>query len=52
MVPLEENNTLGLRCKGTEYLVREFGAIPIKSKDDYETILNEIKNQKDYLMSL
>lgn len=52
VVPLDSNNRLGLRSSGTEYLVRELGAMPVKSKEDYQIILDKITIQKEYLKSL
>lgn len=51
VVPHAENNPLGLVCAGTELLVRELGAYPLKTKDDYPIMCERLKRQFD-LMSV
>ncbi|MFV7785601.1 DNA-processing protein DprA [Shewanella marisflavi] len=52
VVPHEEGNPLNLLCSGTELLVREMGAHPLKTKDDYPEMSERFKRQKDLMTSL
>jgi len=49
VVPESEENNLGLNCEGTIHMVKELGAIPIKSKQDYDTLLNLISKEKVFI---
>lgn len=45
VVPQDSTNRLGLLSAGTEYLVAEHGATPLKTKDDYPTMLEKFSRQ-------
>ncbi|MDH5651274.1 MAG: DNA-protecting protein DprA [Gammaproteobacteria bacterium] len=48
VLPQTPENKLNLKYKGPEMLVKQKGAIPIRSKDDYEKILNKLDPIETY----
>lgn len=46
VVPHALDNPLGLNSEGTIHMVGEYGAIPIKTKDDYPHIIEKLELQK------
>lgn len=46
VVPHSPDNPLGLNSEGTIHMVDEYGAIPIKTKDDYPRIIEKLELQK------
>ncbi|MGE6568159.1 DNA-processing protein DprA [Shewanella vesiculosa] len=52
VVPHAEGNPLNLLCSGTELLVREMGATPLKTKEDYPEMSQRFKNQKELMVSM
>ena len=46
VMPEDEENSLGLRSSGTEFLVRERGAIPIRSRSDYGELQEVLDKSK------
>lgn len=49
VVPEFTDNKLNLVCSGTEMLVKEFGASPIRTKLDYEQMFARLNNHKDMM---
>lgn len=49
VVPEFDSNPLNLNCEGTIHMVKELGAIPIKSKVDYSNLLNLIEKEKIFI---
>lgn len=50
VIPHAPENPLKLNSEGTEYLVTELGAIPVKTKEDYSMILKIIENEKNLII--
>lgn len=50
VVPHSISNPLGLNSEGTIHMVRELGAFPVKTKDDYPSILEKLKNSRESLL--
>jgi len=49
VVPENDTNKLGLLCDGTQMLVRDRGAIPLRTKEDYPTLLLKLKEKASEL---
>jgi len=49
VVPHSKGNPLNLLCSGTEFLVREMGAFPLKTKEDYPEMSTRFQRQKDLM---
>ena len=49
IIPELDTNELNLNCEGTRYMVRELGAIPLKSKADYGNLLSLIEKEKVFI---
>jgi DNA processing protein len=52
VVPHAKGNPLNLLCSGTELLVREMGATPLKTRDDYPEMSKRFRNQKELMISM
>ncbi|MCL1121202.1 DNA-protecting protein DprA [Shewanella seohaensis] len=49
VVPHKDGNPLGLNCEGTQSLVNEGKAIPLKTKDDYEQLIKVTLESRSFL---
>lgn len=49
VVPHETDNPLNLLCEGTDYMVREIGAYPLRTKDDYGFLVETMTESKNLI---
>lgn len=49
VMPYRDTNELNLMYEGCEYIVKEMGAIPLRSKHDYPSLIQRLMFQKDLL---
>lgn len=52
VIPQDNSNPLGLLSAGTEMMVSDMGAYPLKTKDDYPLMLDRFKKQYSLLAGL
>ncbi|HIC46408.1 MAG TPA: DNA-processing protein DprA [Methylophaga aminisulfidivorans] len=52
VVPHKDSNPLQLLSSGTEMLVNEMGAFPLKTKEDYFVLIERLMKQKELLSAI
>ena len=52
VIPEDQSNRLNLLSKGTELLVNEMGAYPLKTKEDYPKVLERFAQQRALMLSV
>lgn len=50
VTPQTADNPLNLNCEGTLHMVKELGAVPLKSKSDYEKLIGMISRERDIII--
>jgi DNA processing protein len=50
VIPQTSSNTLRLNCEGTQHMVKELGAIPIRSKNDYPNLIEVLNKEREIIV--
>ena len=50
VVPQADSNPHNLNCEGTLHMVKELGAIPIRSKDDYSKLIELLEKEREIII--